>query len=472
MLPSTVDLVVRDARVVTPEGTRRGGVAVDDGVIVAVAADPTLPRGDQEVDAEGNYLIPGLIDPHVHLGRRGTGYPEQLVVDFETETRGALFGGVTSLLNFVEQGGHYVPDLDVFIEVGEANSYIDFGYHMVMSHAHHIDEIPALAERGMTSYKMFFNMYKYSDIDIEPCEADRVYRVLAQVAEIPGAVGMFHAENAELQRECERQVRAAGRHDLRAWADASPPAAEAMQIDQIGHLSSLADARCYVVHVSSAEGVAAVTRARDRGADVVGETLVTFLANTVEDDLGVWGKVSPPLRGPRHQKALWEAVRVGTIDHIGTDHVAMTVEEQDLGEGRYGEHFWDAPPGIQPGMEFMLPMLLTEGYNRNRLSMERLVEVCSTNNAKRFGLYPRKGAIAVGSDADLVVVDPDRETTVDDDFFHTREPRWSSVHGRDVKGMATHTIVGGDLAVADRTLLADPGGGRFLARGPAGERAL
>jgi dihydropyrimidinase/dihydroorotase len=245
-----------------------------------------------------------------------------------------------------------------------------------------------------------------------------------------------------------------------------------MQIDQIGHLSSLADARCYVVHVSSAEGVAAVTRARDRGADVVGETLVTFLANTVEDDLGVWGKVSPPLRGPRHQKALWEAVRVGAIDHIGTDHVAMTVEEQELGEGRYGEHFWDAPPGIQPGMEFMLPMLLTEGYNRNRLSMERLVEVCSTNNAKRFGLYPRKGAIAVGSDADLVVVDPDRETTVDDDFFHTREPRWSSVHGRDVKGMATHTIVGGDLAVADRTLLADPGGGRFLARGPAGERAL
>jgi dihydropyrimidinase/dihydroorotase len=469
MLPSTVDLVVRNARVVTPEGTRRGGVAADDGVIVAVAADPTLPRGDTDIDADGDYLIPGLVDPHVHLGRRDRGYPEQLATDFETETRGALFGGVTSLLNFVEQEGHYVPDMDFFIEVGEEHSYVDFGYHMVMSHAHHIDEVPALAEAGVTSFKMFFNMYKYTDIDIEPCEADRVYRVLEQVAEIPGAVGMFHAENAELQKECERDARASGRHDLRAWADASPPEAEAMQIDQIGHLSSLTHARCYVVHVSSAEGVEAVTQARERGAPVVGETLVTFLANTIEDDLGVWGKVSPPLREPRHQKALWEAVRTGAIDHVGTDHIATSVEEHELGKGQHGEHFWDAPPGIQPGMEFMLPMLLTEGYNRNRLTMERLVEVCSTNNAKQFGLYPRKGAIAVGSDADLVVVDPTLETTVDDDFFHTREPRWSSVHGRAVRGLATHTIVGGELAVADRTLVADPGRGRFLARGPARE---
>jgi len=125
---------------------------------------------------------------------------------------------------------------------------------------------------------------------------------------------------------------------------------------------------------------------------------------------------------------------------------------------------WDSPPGIQPGMEFFLPMMMTEGYNKNRVSMERLVEVCSTNNAKRFGLYPRKGAIQEGADADMVIVDPDATAIIDDDFFHTREPRWSSVHGLEVEGLATHTIVNGELAVAEGELLAEPGGMEFLER--------
>lgn len=464
MVTDSVDLVVRDARVVTPSGTLRGGVACDDGVIVAVGADSTLPAGETEIDAGGDYCIPGLVDPHVHLGRRDAGYPEQLEIDFETETRGAIHGGVTCLLNFVEQSDQYVPDLSFFETVGEANSYVDFGYHMVMSHEHHIAEVPALAAAGVTSFKMFFNMYKYTDIDIEPCEADRVERVLSQVADIPGAVGMFHAENAELQRECERRVRESGRNDLHAWADASPPEAEAMQIDQIGHLTAFTGGDSYVVHVSSAEGVDAVERWQDRGVQVAGETLVAFLANTVDEQLGVWGKVSPPLRGPRHQEALWAAIRRGVIDHVGTDHVATSKERREMGAGQHGDHMWETPPGIQPGMEFLLPMMLTEGYNKNRITMERLVEVCASNNARKFGLYPRKGAIQVGSDADLVVVDTDATATIDDDFFHTREPGWSSVHGRNVRGLATHTVVGGELAVEHGDLLVEKGGREFLAR--------
>jgi dihydropyrimidinase/dihydroorotase len=288
--------------------------------------------------------------------------------------------------------------------------------------------------------------------------------VLSQVSKIPGAVGMFHAENAELQKECERDAKATGRHDLRAWADASPPEAEAMQIDQIGHLTKFTDADAYVVHISSAEGVEAAERWQEKGVRVSGETLVTFLANTVEDDLGVWGKVSPPLREPHHQETLWAAIRRGVIDHVGTDHIATSVEEHELGEGQHGPHFWDAPPGIQPGMEFLLPMMLTEGVNQNRITMERLVEVCATNNAKRFGIYPQKGVVAEGSDADLVVVDTDATATIDDDFFHTREPRWSSVHGREVQGLPTHTVVGGELAVREGELLVEKGGGSFLAR--------
>lgn len=460
----TVDLVVTDARVVTPTGTRHGGVAVDEGQIVDIGPTATLPAAERTLDAAGNFLLPGFIDPHVHLGRRDRGYPEQLEIDFETETRGAVFGGVTCLLNFVEHADPYLPDLDRFRQVGEAHSYIDFSHHFVMSHGHHLDEVTGLAEAGAPSFKMFFNMYKYTDIDIEPCEADRVVEVLEQVARLPGAIGMFHAENAEVQRLAERRVRAAGRSELAAWADASPPVAEAMQIDQIGRLTEFTGARSYVVHVSTPEGIDAIRRYRDRGVQVFGETLVTFLACTTDDDTGVWGKVSPPIRDERTRQALWAGLRTGALQHVGTDHIATSKERKECGEGQHGDHLWDSPPGVQPGLEYLLPMMMTEGYHRNRLGIERIVEVCSTNNARRFGLYPRKGVIAPGSDADLVVVDPDATATVDDDFFHTREPRWSPVHGREVRGLATHTVVGGDLVVEDRELVGEPGGREFIAR--------
>ena len=464
MPATTVDLTVRNARVVTENGILEGGVAIDDGTIAAIGSSAGLPDGSTSIDADGNFLIPGVIDPHVHLGRRDAGYPDQLRIDFETETRGAMHGGVTTVINFVEHGDEYLPHFESFVEVGEANSYIDFSHHFVISHEHHIDEIDGLAERGAKSFKMFFNMYKYHDIDIEPCEADRVYRVLSKTADIPGAIGMFHAENAELQREQEAAVRASGAHDLRAWCEASPNVAEAMQIDHIGHLTAFTAARSYCVHVSSAEGVDAVERAQQRGTQVIGETLVNFLINTYDDELGVWGKISPPIRGERSQQRLWAGLRSGVIDHVGTDHIATSKEDIEMGEGQYGDHMWERPPGLQPSLEYFLPMMLTEGYNRNRLSMQRLVEVCSTNTAKRFGLYPRKGHIAEGADADLVVVDPEATTVIDDDFFHTREPRWSPVHGREVRGLPTHTIVGGELAVREGERLVEPGNGSFLPR--------
>ena len=464
MQVDTVDLRVLNAIVVTPHRTIHGGVAVDDGIIVSVGSDSSLPDAERTIDAKKNFLIPGFVDPHVHLGRRDKGYPEQLKIDFTTETRGAIHGGVTCLLNFVEQEDHYVPDLEFYRSIGEENSFIDFGYHMVISHGHHIDEVEDLIDAGVTSFKMFFNKYKYSDIDIEPCEADRVFTVLEKIADEPNTVAMFHAENAEMSLVHENNVRESGRHDLKSWNEASPPIAEEMQIEQIGMLTEQTGASSYVVHISPAEGVDAVKRYQDRGITLAGETLVAFLTHTYNEDLGVWGKISPPIRGERSRKRLWEGLRTGVIDHVGTDHVATSKELVEMGQGQHGDHMWDSPPGIQPGIEYFLPMMMSEGYNKNRISIERMVEVCSTNNAKRFGLYPQKGTISEGSDADLVIVDPDKQTVIDDDFFHTREPRWSSVHGREVTGLPTHTIVGGELAVEDGELLVEPGSGEFIER--------
>ena len=462
MTAEKVDIRVSNAKVVTPSGTVLGGVAVSDGRIVSIGSHDTLPPAKTEIDAQNNYLIPGLIDPHVHLGRRTRGYPDQLEVEFETESRGAAHGGVTTFINFIEQGDRYIPDLDFFVGVGERNSYIDFTHHWVMTHDHHVDEIEALAEEGFRSFKMFFNMYKHMDIDIEPSEADRVYRVLRKLSDMNHGLAMFHAENADLSYVCRQDVRDSGRHGMKAWADASPPASEAMQIDHIGRLTEMTNSHSYVVHISSAEGAEALQRYRERGVDIHGETLVAFLALTYDDELGVWGKVSPPIRGQENQDKLWDAVRTGVIDHIGTDHISTDRAVMEGGKGKHGAHFWESPPGLQPGIEYFLPVMLSEGVNKNRISMERLVEVCSTNTAKRFGLYPRKGALIEGADADMVIVDLEKSATIDDEFYHTRETTWSPFHGRDVTGLPTHTIVGGELVVDEGELLGNAGDGSYL----------
>ncbi len=472
MAEESADLRVHNARVVTPHGTVSGGVAARDGIIVDVGARSNLPDADETIDAEGNYLIPGFIDPHVHWGlsRYEFEYHEGLEHDFETETRGAVHGGVTSVVNFLLQKEPYVPDMDFFRRAGEENSYIDFAYHAIVHQDHHVEEIEALAEEGIRSFKVFFNWYKHAspELGIDHSDAGRTYKVLDRVSEIPDGVVMFHAENEDLAIERREELQAEGRNDLAAWSEASPSVAEAMQIEQIGRLTEYTDSRAYVVHMSTGEGVDVCERFQEQGVNLHAETLPAFLTHTYErDDLGVWGKISPPLRGEESKKRLWEGLRTGVVETVGTDHCPHRIEFKEKDTGKHGD-IWDAIPGDNNGIEYFLPVMMSEGVNKNRISMERLVEVCSSNNAKRFGLYPRKGAIAEGSDADMVIVDLEKSAVVDDDFYHTMEPRYSTFHGMELTGLPTHTIVGGEVVVEDGELLADPGGRSYLPRGPEG----
>jgi len=240
-----------------------------------------------------------------------------------------------------------------------------------------------------------------------------------------------------------------------------------MQVDQIARLTDYTDSRAYIVHTSASESVDICQRFQNQGVDIHSETIPAFLAHTKDEDLGVWGKISPPLRDEANQKQLWAGLRTGVINHMGTDHCPHKIEFKEKGEGKYGD-MWDAIPGDSNGAEYFLPAMMSEGINKGRLSMERVVEVCSTNNAKMFGLYPRKGAIAEGSDADLVIVDLDKSTTVDDDFYHTMEPRYSTFHGDELHGLPTHTIINGTVVVEEGDLLVEPGGRNYLSRGKTG----
>ncbi len=472
MVDTTADLRVVNGRVVTPSGTIRGGVAARDGVITHVGTETNLPDATEEIDAEGNYVIPGFIDPHVHWGlsRYEYEYHDGLEHDFETETRGAIHGGVTSVVNFLLQKEPYTPDMEFFKRAGEENSYIDFAYHAIIHQDHHVDEIDDLAEAGIRSYKVFFNWYKHAspELGIDHSDAGRTYKVLDRVSEIPGGVVMFHAENEDLAIERRKELQAEGRNDLAAWSESAPNICEAMQIEQIGQLTKYTDSRAYIVHMSTGEGVDICERYQNQGVNLHAETLPAFLSHTYEkEELGTWGKISPPLRGDASRSRLWEGLRTGVVDYVGTDHCPHKIEFKEKDTGKHGD-IWDAIPGDNNGIEYFLPVMMSEGMNKNRISMERLVEVCSTNNAKRWGLYPRKGAIAEGSDADIVIVDLDKSAVVDDDFYHTMEPKYSTFHGMELTGLPTHTIVGGEVAVGDGELLAEPGGQTYLARGPEG----
>lgn len=472
MQDHTADIRVTNAKVVTPNGTIHGGVAATDGTIVAVGAEPTLPDAERTIDAEGNYLIPGFIDPHVHWGlsRYEYEYHEGLAHDFETETRGAVHGGVTSVVNFLLQREPYLPDMDYFKRAGEENSYIDFAYHAIVHQDHHVEEIEGLADEGIRSYKVFFNWYKHAspELGIDHSDAGRTYKVLDKVSEINNGVVMFHAENEDLAIERRKELQAEGRNDLLAWCESAPNICEAMQIEQIAQLTEYTDSRSYIVHMSTGEGVDICERWQDKGVNIHAETLPAFLSHTKHDEeLGTWGKISPPLRGEESKKRLWEGIRNGVVDYVGTDHCPHKIEFKEKDTGKHGD-VWDAIPGDNNGIEYFLPVMMSEGVNKNRISMERCVEVCSTNNAKRWGLYPRKGAIAEGSDADMVIVDLEKSKTVDDDFYHTMEPRYSTFHGWELTGLPTHTIVGGEVVVEDDELQVEKGGRSYLPRGENG----
>jgi len=462
------DLRVVNARVVTPSETLLGGVAARDGKVVAVGAEMNLPDADRTIDAEGNYLIPGFIDPHVHWGlsRYEYEYHEGLAHDFETETRGAVHGGVTTVVNFLLQPDPYLPDVDYFRRAGEENSYIDFAYHAIVHQDHHVEEIEGLVEEGVRSFKVFFNWYKHAspELGIDHSDAGRVYKVLDKVSDINDGVVMFHAENEDLAYERRQELRAEGRNDLEAWSESAPNICEVMQVEQIARMTEYTDSRAYIVHTSTGEAVDVGERYREKGVKLDIETLPAFLCHTKQDeDLGVWGKISPPLRGEDSKQRLWEGLRNGTVEYLGTDHCPHKVEFKEKEGGKYGD-VWDAIPGDNNGIEYFLPVMMSEGVNRNRLSMERLVEVACENNAKRWGLYPRKGALVEGADADMVIVDLDKSAVVDDEFYHTMEPGYSTFHDEELTGLPTHTIVGGEVVVEDDELQVEKGGRDYLPR--------
>jgi dihydropyrimidinase/dihydroorotase len=465
-----VDLVIKKGRLITPSGIMYGGIAVDSGKIVYVGKNHGLPRGKRVLDAEEHFVIPGLIDPHVHLA--GGIWPtveEGLRTQFATETEGAIHGGVTTLGFFIgKQASTLLPELDMTISIGERLSYIDFFCHAIISRESHLAEQPELCRKGVTSFKHLFNAYRgtqaesMGDIPVS-CDEGMLFRSFEFIAKwgYP-ALGMCHCEEADIIFVLMDRLRNAGRNDLKAWTEARPNFVEYMRIDHALHIAKATNCPLYIVHISTAEGAELIEKARHQGYPVWGETCPHYLTHTgdMEEEIGCWGKVNPSLKYARDVQILWRQIRSGGITNLGTDHSTHGLDYKEQGGGKHN-NIWNSTLSICGGMEHMLPIMMTYGVNAGRISIEDLVRVGSTNTAKVFGLYPRKGVISPGSDADIVIVDPDKETTINEDFYHC-QCECRIYDGWKVKGMARTTVVRGEVMMEDYITVGKPGHGKYL----------
>lgn len=460
------DFVVKNGKVVTPHGTVIGGVAVLGEKIAAVAPDAVLPQAREVYDAGGNFILPGVIDPHVHLCSDEPGTPiERYADDLMTESRGAVYGGVTCFLTRIASLQSVKELFDQVVNWGEANSYCDFILNAAVFAPVHLEEQEWLCERGVAAFKHFFIAYKGPEgiqKGLQPVNAGVLFQSFENIARVGfPAIGLVHPEEMDIIDVLKERLQKSGRKDLGAWTEARPAFTELMQIEAAALIAEATGARFYIPHLTIGRGVETVERFLDRGVNIYAETCPHYLILHKDmSELEGWGKVVPPLRTQADQEALWTGLRRGIVLNIGSDHCpySRASKEQRAGKG----NLWTAMPGFNNGMEHLLPLMWTHGVHRGRISVEQFAKICSENSARIFGIYPRKGALLPGSDADIIIVDPNMEAVIDESFYHTRSPEWSVFYGHKVRGLCTLTMVRGKVVMRDRKATDDHGHGRFI----------
>jgi dihydropyrimidinase len=453
-------VLIKNGTVVTALDRWIGDVYCREGRIVALGIGLQSNAGDQTIDASGQYVFPGGLDPHVHmeLGFMGTVSAD----DFESGTAAGVAGGTTSIIDFCipsrQQKMH-----DALRDWNERakKAVCDYTYHMAITSWGDESESwmeSCVRDHGITSFKVFM---AYRDaIGISDTELIRALRVAARL----GAVVTVHAEHGEMVAELQRQLFAEGKTEPRDHARSRPSPVEGEATARVLMLARLTGATVYIVHMTCREAVDALVEARRRGQRAYGETCPQYLL--LDDSVyekpdfeGAAYVMSPPIRPLGHQETLWAALRSGTIEVVGTDHCPFNQEGQkEMGRG----DFRKIPNGAA-GIENRLTLLYTYGVLEGKIDLHEFVNLTSAKAAKIFGLYPRKGAIAVGSDADLVVWDPAATGTISARTHHHRCDR-SIYEGFGIKGMPSTVVVAGRVAYHRGKLSAERGAGRFLSR--------
>ena len=460
------DLLIRGGTVVNADGSRRVDLLCREGRIAALGEDLDI-TGAEVIDAGGCFVMPGGIDPHTHmqLPMMGTVVAD----DFESGTIAAAVGGTTTILDFVgpEKGQSPLDALKQW-QHWAAKAVIDYGFHMTVSWwgPRFAAEMEMLVrEHGITSFK-FFLAYKGGLM----LPDDDLIAGFQRCREL-GALPQVHAENGDLIAYLQEKLLADGITGPLGHALSRPSLCEGEATGRAIALAETVGVPLYVVHVSAAEAVQAIAAAQARGVAVIGETLPGFLAiddsvyRSDDFDVAAGHVMSPPYRPKGHQAALWAGVQNGTLSTTGTDHCCFTKAQKRLGV----ERFTRIPNGCG-GVEERMSVLWDLGVNTGRLTPERFVALTSANAAKTFGLWPRKGQLAVGADADVIVLDPTRTKTLTA-ATQRQATDFSVWEGREVRGVILHTLSRGDRVWSDGDWRAGPGRGRYVPRASFGSVA-
>lgn len=445
-------MLIKNGRIVTPTGIYDAGLAIDDGKIVLIAKASHLPSSDEVLEAKGNFVMPGVIDAHVHFWDPGYTYRE----DWQTGTMSAAAGGVTTVIEMPTTSPPTITP-KAFREkrkIAERKALVDFALHAGAT-PRTLPYIADLSKEGAASFKMFM-AEKVREFD--KMDEGLLYEALVKIGAI-NAVASVHAES-ELIPYFRKKLREAGRADPIAHLDSRPSIAEIDAIFRALLLAQETKARLHICHLSTARGAKLVWQAKRQGIKVSAETCPQYLLLKRQDyiKLGPYLKVNPPIRTSEDQLALWSALQNDTVDIVATDHCPFPRKEKEVG----WENIWDAGTGV-PGTETLLPLMTSEGVNKGRIDMVRLSKILCENPARIFGLYPRKGLIAVGADADVTIVDLKQRKKITIEKMHTKG-EFTPFEGWEAQGSPTVTLVRGRIVAENGEIVGKSGYGTFVPR--------
>lgn len=457
------DSVIRGGRVVTPDGVVNCDIGVRDGRIEALGDE--LGPAAEAIDARDRLVLPGGIDSHVHLAQP-SGPGILMADDFESGTRSAAFGGNTLVMPFCiqEKGKSLRTALTEYHAKAEGKCYIDTSFHLVISDPTESvlgQELPAVVADGYTSFKIFMT---YEALKLADYEILQVFAVARE----NGALVMLHAENDDAIRFLTERLERAGHTAPFNHTLSRPIPVEREATHRAISLAELLDLPIMIVHVSNGEAMEEIARAQARGLKIYGETCPQYLVLKASDIAGLDSEAaklvcSPPPRDEASQAACWDGLRRGVFSVFSSDHCPFRFDdEQGKGAPRGRKSFRYVPNGI-PGVETRLPILFSEGVGKGRISLEQFAALSSANHAKMYGLYPRKGALAVGSDADIVLWDPERHVRISREILHDACD-YTPYEGIEVTGWPVLTMVRGQVVVRDGTLVGKIGQGRHWPR--------
>jgi dihydropyrimidinase len=444
--------------VVGEAGVQRADLGIAGGRIAAIAAPGTLPEAAETVDAEGLHVLPGLVDAHVHVALPLGEFTTR--DSFAEATAAAAHGGTTTIVDFAIPLAQETPAdaLERRMEESAGQCHVDYTFHATVARSvspRVLEQVPVLVEQGFPTFKAFT---VYRDlVMVEPGDVLRLMRTLGPL----GGLVLVHAESASIVERSIEDHLAAGLTLPRHHPSSRPPIAEIDAVRTVIGFVELTGCPAYIVHMSTAEGPRLIAEARAAGLPVFGETCPQYLVldeSLYSGENGERFVCSPPIRGARERQALWEGVATSRLQMVNTDHCCYDTGQKAL----HRDHFPAIPNGL-PGVETRLRLLLTEGVHAGRVTLPRLVQLACANPARLTGLYPRKGTIAVGSDADLALVDLNREGAIRAGELHMATD-YTPYEGMPFKGDLVATISRGRVVVRDGELLGPRGHGELLRR--------